>query len=343
MNFILLLLIFSRKQHPNSTEALPLLTTNLPDFKADHDSNNAKILITEENKTEIATTVQPKSSENNVKTSSNSNLENDNSKLLKFAGSSQQENHTVQNSSAKNESTGLLMHLNSTPSQSATLVQEENLENSDSKILLKVEHTSVQNQPIILNSGTNNSNSKIIVQLDSAQQPQPSIQTSHSNNPSDSNSNRIVVQLDPSQTQNSQTALIQSSSASSSNSRILLQLGQGQQQSLPPNTVFTVGDAIHLAPLVEDVNSINLGNVTTQFIQLATNQPEEPLTSNSTVVNGNNIPLHIQLPVSSVQVPISTISHGSGSGAYELKALSIQGQTGLVFASTGFDIGNITY
>ncbi|KAJ9577795.1 hypothetical protein L9F63_005614 [Diploptera punctata] len=331
--------LHNRKQHPQSseTESSSIPGNFLSKIKSEIESNNAEICTEEENKSKDSANAQLK----NVKKNSMTTLKpgkSNKSKLLQIEPSNQdQETEIMQNNNLNSENSAILMQLNTT-SQSASLTEDRNLENADSKILLQV--TPDQNHSVLLNNGSNTNNSKIIVQLDSIQQSQPSTQISQPNNPNDSNSNKILVHLDPSQIQTSQSTLVQSGNGSTSSSRILLQLCPGQNQPLPPNTLLTVADAIHLAPVVEDVNNINLGNLTAQYVQLTTAQPED---SNSNVVNGSNVPLHIQLPVSSIQVPISTLSHGSGSNAFELKSLSVQGQTGLVFASTGFDVGNISY
>lgn len=237
------------------------------------------------------------------------------------------ENVNITNSS-------ILVQLNS---QNTPIAKDGTQGSSNSKILVHLDPTQIQNQPVILNSNTNNGNSKIIVQLDTPQQQQQVQALSQSTSASDSSPSRILLHIDPSQTQSTQTALIHSGNAATNNSRILLQLDTGQNHSLPPNTVFTVADGIHLAPLVDDVTS--------QYLQLTTAQPDNPVQSTSTVANGNsNIPLHIQLPMSAIQIPVSAISQqGSSSAGYELQSLSVQGQPGLVFTSMGFDVSSITY
>jgi len=236
------------------------------------------------------------------------------------------ENVNITNSS-------ILVQLNS---QNTPIAKDGTPGNSNSKILVHLDPTQIQNQPVVLNSNTNNGNSKIIVQLDTPQQQQVQA-LSQSTSASDSSPSRILLHIDPSQTQTTQTALIHSGNAATNNSRILLQLDTGQNHSLPPNTVFTVADGIHLAPLVDDVTS--------QYLQLTAAQPDNPVQSTSAVTNGNNnIPLHIQLPMSAIQIPVSAISQqGSSSAGYELQSLSVQGQPGLVFASMGFDVSSITY
>jgi hypothetical protein len=268
-----------------------------------------------------------------------SQADSDKSGILVQLNSSQQQEEQViiKSENVNNTESNILVQLNSIQTQNTQITEEGTLGNSNSKILVQLDSTQVQNQPLILNSNASNGSSKVVVQLDSTQQQQP-----QNNGASDSSPSRILLQLDPSQTQSAQTALIHSGNPTTNSSRILLQLDTGQNQSLPPNTVFTVADAIHLAPLVDDVN---LGNVTSQYIQLTAAQPDNPVPSNSAITNGNNsVPLQIQLPMSAVQVPVSAISQqGSGSTAYELQSLSVQGQLGLVFTSTGFDVSSITY
>lgn len=265
-----------------------------------------------------------------------SQADNEKSKVLVQLNSSHQQDKQViirsENVNITNSS--ILVHLNS---QNTPIAKDGTPGNSNSKILVHLDPTQIQNQPVVLNSNTNNGNSKIIVQLDTPQQQQQVQALSQSTSASDSNPSRILLHIDPSQTQSTQTALIHSGNAATSNSRILLQLDTGQNHSLPPNTVFSVADGIHLAPLVDDVTS--------QYLQLTAAQPDNPVHSTSGVTNGNNnIPLHIQLPMSAIQIPVSAISQqGSSSTGYELQSLSVQGQPGLVFASMGFDVSSIIY
>lgn len=260
--------------------------------------------------------------------------DNEKSKVLVQLNSSHQQDKQViirsENVNITNSS--ILVQLNS---QNTPVSKEGTPGNSNSKILVHLDPTQIQNQPVILNSNASNGNSKIIVQLDAPQQQQLQA-LSQSNSASDSSPSRILLQVDPSQAQSTQTALIHTGNAATNNSRILLQLDTGQNNSLPPNTVFTVADGIHLAPLVDDVTS--------QYIQLTPAQPDNPVQSTNAVTNGNNIPLHIQLPMSAIQIPVSAISQqGSSSAGYELQSLSVQGQPGLVFTSMGFDVSSITY
>jgi hypothetical protein len=268
--------------------------------------------------------------------------DNEKSKVLVQLNSSHQQDKQViiRGDNVNITNSSILVQLNS---QNTPVAKEGAPGNSNSKILVHLDPTQIQNQPVILNSSASNGNSKIIVQLDTPQQQQQQLQAlSQNNTASDSSPGRILLQIDPSQAQSTQTALIHSGNAATSNSRILLQLDTGQNHSLPPNTVFTVADGIHLAPLVDDVN---IGNVTSQYIQLTAAQPDNPVQSTNAVTNGsNNIPLHIQLPMSAIQIPVSAISQqGSSSTGYELQSLSVQGQPGLVFTSMGFDVSSITY
>lgn len=261
--------------------------------------------------------------------------DNEKSKVLVQLNSSHQQDKQViirsENVNITNSS--ILVQLNS---QNTPIAKDGTPVNSNSKILVHLDPTQIQNQPVVLNSNANNGNSKIIVQLDTPQQQQVQA-LSQSTSASDSSPSRILLHIDPSQTQSTQTALIHSGNAATNNSRILLHLDTGQNHSLPPNTVFTVADGIHLAPLVDDVTS--------QYLQLTAAQPDNPIQSTSAVTGGNNnLPLHIQLPMSAIQIPVSAISQqGSNSAGYELQSLSVQGQPGLVFTSMGFDVSSITY
>lgn len=261
--------------------------------------------------------------------------DNEKSKVLVQLNSSHQQDKQViiRSENVNITNSNILVQLNS---QNTPIAKEGNPGNSNSKILVHLDPAQIQNQPVILNSSTNSGNSKIIVQLDTPQQQQVQA-LSQSTSASDSSPSRILLHIDPSQTQSTQTALIHSGNAATNSSRILLQLDTGQNHSLPPNTVFTVSDGIHLAPLVDDVTS--------QYLQLTATQHDNPVQSTSAVTNGNNnIPLHIQLPMSAIQIPVSAISQqGSSSAGYELQSLSVQGQPGLVFASMGFDVSSITY
>jgi hypothetical protein len=272
-----------------------------------------------------------------------SQVDSDKSRILVQLNSSQQQDNQeiIKNEKVNNTNASILVQLNSMQTQNMPVTQEGTIGNSNSRILVHLDATQIQNQPLILNNNATNGNSKIIVQLDATQQHQLQA-LSQSNSVSDSSPNRILLHIDPAQTQSAHTALVHSGNAATNSSRILLQLDPGQNQSLPPNTVFTVTDAVHLAPLVDDVN---LGNVTSQYIQLTAAQPDNPVASTNAVTNGNNnVPLHIQLPMSAVQIPVSAISQqGSSSTAYELQSLSVHGQPGLVFTSAGFDVGSITY
>jgi hypothetical protein len=272
-----------------------------------------------------------------------SQVESDKSRVLVQLNSSQQDDgqEIIKNEKVNNTNSSILVQLNSMQTQNMPVTQEGTMGNTNSRILVHLDSTQIQNQPLIVNSNAANGNSKIIVQLDAAQQHQLQA-LSQGSSVNESSPNRILLQVDHAQTQNAHTALIHSGNAATNSSRILLQLDPGQNQSLPPNTVFTVADAVHLAPIVDDVN---LGNVTSQYIQVTAAQPDNPVGSTNAVTNGNNsVPLHIQLPMSAVQIPVSAISQqGSSSTAYELQSLSVHGQPGLVFTSAGFDVSSISY
>lgn len=260
--------------------------------------------------------------------------------LVHLSSNQQKDSQLVPKSeSVDKTNSNILVQLNSMQMQNVPITQESTQGNSNSKILVQLDPTQIQNQPVILNSNSNSFNSKIIVQLDASQQQHT---PSQHNSGRDSSPSRIMLQIDPSQTQNGQTPVTLAGNTTTNSSRILLHLDAGQNQSLPPNTVFTVADAIQLAPLVDDVN---IGNVTSQYIQLTAAQPDNPVPSTSAVTNGSNsVPLHIQLPMSAIQIPVSAITQqGSSSTGYELQSLSVQGQPGLVFTSMGFDVSNITY
>jgi hypothetical protein len=269
-----------------------------------------------------------------------SQADSDKSRLLVELKSNQQDNQVViKSENVDKTNSSILVQLNSVQMQNMPITQESTQGNSNSKILVQLDPTQIQNQPVILNNNSNSFNSKIIVQLDTTHQQHHLSQQSSER---DSSPSRIMLQIDPWQTQNAQTALTQSGNTATNNSRILLQLDAGQNQPLPPSTVFTVADAIQLGPLVDDVN---IGNVTSQYIQLTAAQPDNPVPSTNAVTNGSNsVPLHIQLPMSAVQIPVSAISQqGSNSTGYEVQSLSVQGQPGLVFTSMGFDVSSITY
>jgi hypothetical protein len=253
--------------------------------------------------------------------------DSDKSGLLVQPNSDQQDDQVViKSENVDKTNSGMLVQLNSVQMQNMPVTQG----NSNSKILVQLDPTQIQNQPVILNNSSNSFNSKIIVQLDTSHQQH---HLSQQRSERDSSPSRIMLQIDPWQAQNAQTALPHSEHTTTNSSRILLQLDAGQNQSLPPNTVFTVTDAIQLAPLVDDVTS--------QYIQLTAAQPDNPVPVTSA---SNSVPLHIQLPVSAIQIPVSAISQqGSSSTGYELQSLSVQGQPGLVFTSMGFDVSSITY
>lgn len=270
-----------------------------------------------------------------------SQADSNKSKILVQLNSNQQQDSKVviKSENVDKTNSSILVQLNRMQMQNMPITQEGTQGNPNSKILVQLDPTQIQNQPVILNNNANSFNSKIIMQLDTTQHQQP---LSQNNSVRDSSPSRILLQIDPSQTQSVQTALTHSGNTTTNNSRILLQLDPGQNQALPPNTVFTVADAIHLAPLVDDVN---IGNVTSQYIQLTAAQPDNPVPSTDAVTNrSNNVPLHIQLPMSAIQIPVSAISQqGSTSTGYELQSLSVPGQPGLVFTSMGFDVSSITY
>ncbi|XP_069683564.1 zinc finger protein 37-like isoform X2 [Periplaneta americana] len=213
---------------------------------------------------------------------------------------------------------GILVQLNPLQAENAATVSPDT---ANQRILVQLDPSQIQNHPLVLNGGAGTNNSKLILQLDSTQLP-PALAQSSSGD-----SNRVLLQLDPSQAQNA--AILHNGAAAPSGSRILLQLDPGHNQSLPPNTVLAVADTIHLAPLVDD-------GLTAQYIQLAPTQTEEAVPDAS-----SGVPLHIQLPVSAVQLPVS--QQGSGSAAFELQSLPVQGQTGLVFTPAGFDVSSLTY
>ncbi|XP_023722653.1 zinc finger protein 271 isoform X2 [Cryptotermes secundus] len=261
-----------------------------------------------------------------------SQADSDKSKILVQLNSNQQQDSKVviKSENVDKTNSSILVQLNRMQMQNMPITQE----NSNSKILVQLDPTQIQNQPVILNNNANSFNSKIIVQLDTTQHQQP---LSQNNSVRDSSPSRILLQIDPSQTQGVQTALTHSGNTTTNSSRILLQLDPGQNQALPPNTVFTVADAIHLAPLIDDVTS--------QYIQLTAAQPDNPVPSTDAVTSrSNNVPLHIQLPMSAIQIPVSAISQqGSTSTGYEFQSLSVPGQPGLLFTSMGFDVSSITY
>lgn len=265
-----------------------------------------------------------------------SQADSDKSGPLVQPNSNQQQDNQVVVKSENVDKTdcSMLVQLNPIQMQNMPVTQESTQGNSNSKILVQLDPTQIQNQPVILNNNSNSFNSKIIVQLDTTHQQHhlPQQRSERDSSPS-----RIMLQIDPWQAQSAQPVLTHSENTTTNNSRILLQLDAGQNHSLPPNTVFTVADAIQLAPLVEDVTS--------QYIQLTAAQPDNPVPSTNAVTSGSNsVPVHIQLPVSAIQIPVSAISQqGSSSTGYELQSLSVQGQPGLVFTPMGFDVSSITY
>jgi hypothetical protein len=356
----LVLVLLDRKQHPGSvatTTASPSaenisaapLSNDQNDNEDPDDPLPASAATNEENETTAETPEHTSTVENLTEQMNLSSMQTDSqvdsgkSRILAELNSSQQQDNQViiKNGKVNNTNSSILVHLNSVQTQNTSVTQEGTIGSSNSRILVQLDPTQNQNQPLILNSNANNGNSKIIVQLDAAQQHQMQ-SVSQSNSITDSSPSRILLHIDSAQTQSAHTALIHGGTAATNASRILLQLDPGQTQSLPPNTVFTVADAVHLAPLVDDVN---LGSVTSQYIQLTAAQPDSSVASTNSVTSANNnVPLHIQLPMSAVQLPLSAISQqGSSSTAYELQSLSVHGQPGLMFTSTGFDVSSISY
>ncbi|XP_021913906.1 zinc finger protein 37 homolog isoform X5 [Zootermopsis nevadensis] len=353
--------LHNKKQHPDSVDSVSAATASPPvsvenistshlssDRNENEDPDDPLVVSGPNEDGEIAAaTPEQTSAVENLPEQMNlgsvptdSQVDRDKSRILVQLNSSQQQDSQE---IIKNEkvNASILVQLNSMQTQNMPVTQEGTVGNSNSRILVHLEPTQIQNQPLIVNSNATNGNSKIIVQLDATQQHQLQAM-SQGSGVGDSSPNRILLQIDPAQSQSAHTALIQNGNAAANSSRILLQLDPGQNQSLPPNTVFTLADAVHLAPLVDDMN---LGNVTSQYIQLTTAQPDNPVASTDAVTNGSNgVPLHIQLPMSAVQIPVSAISQqGSSSTAYELQSLSVHGQPGLVFTSAGFDVSSITY
>ncbi|PSN36720.1 hypothetical protein C0J52_11491 [Blattella germanica] len=326
--------LHNRKQHPHLTEEASEGTSRVSSartsgLKSDSDPDDPDSDFKDENKTKNVDTHSDQGNSTILKEAQRSKL------FVNLNATDHQSSHVVVPSGdAGDGNSTILLQLNPTHSQSSSVSQEGTIDNSNSSLLVQVEHTQLPNQPLLLNDNTNNNNSKIIVQVDAGQQSRAPTETAHSNSANNSSSSGILVKLEPTQ-QNAQT-IIPSGSAAGNSSRFLLQLEPGQNQPLSTNTLLAVADAIHLAPLVEEVNNINLTNVSAQYIQLTAAPPDETVPSNSAIANGNDVPLHIQLPVSAV--PLSVLSqHGSGTAAYELQSLSVQGQTGLVFTSTELD------
>lgn len=308
-----------------------------PPSVADPNETNEIVATTPEH---TSTIENPTEAMNVGSIQTDSQTDSDKSRILVQLNSNQQQDSQVliKSENVDKTNSSILVQLNSMQLQNVPITQEGTQANSNSKILVQLDPTQIQSQPVILNSSANSFNSKIIVQLDTTQQQH----LPQNNSVRDSSPSRILLQIDPSQIQSAQTALTHSGNTTANNSRILLQLDPGQNHSLPPNTVFTVADAIQLAPLVDDVN---IGNVTSQYIQLTAAQPDNPVPSTNALTHGSNsVPLHIQLPMSAIQLPVSAISQqGSTSTGYELQSLSVPGQPGLVFASMGFDVSSITY
>lgn len=176
--------------------------------------------------------------------------ENSESLLVQLDTAQQVQGQSVVLDSGSSASdTDILVHLNSNQN---TGVVDNGRESDSSRILVHLDP--VQNHGV--DGAPDSDSSRILVQLDSTQ--------NHGllSEGGDTNSSRILVQLN-------QNPTVVDSASDTNSSRILVHLDTPQNQSLVPggntNTILTLADAIHLAPLVNEINS---NGVPTQFIQL---------------------------------------------------------------------------
>ncbi|GLH15056.1 Protein suppressor of hairy wing [Gryllus bimaculatus] len=172
---------------------------------------------------------------------------------------------------------------------------------------------------------------------------------------------KLVMQLEPSQV----PATLMQATGDAVGTRLLLQLGQnndpssrilvqldggqvaaasGQATLLQPSTILTVADALQLTPVVDDLN-LNLGTVPAQYLQLtaatAGTNGSADSTHNTHTGPATTMPVHIQLPVSTVPVPATALSQPAtgGTNPFGLQPVPVQA----VFTPTGFNVNSISY
>ncbi|XP_067013593.2 zinc finger protein 37 homolog isoform X2 [Anabrus simplex] len=205
---------------------------------------------------------------------------------------------------------------------------------------------------MVVHSSSNPSESGILLQLNTIQPTSNQLVAATGDvPPTDGSNNRILVQVDPSQLQNqimsgenTSSPILVHLNQGGDVSRILLHLDPSQTQAtsqallpgqpLPPNTIMAMADTIHLAPMIDDVNNLNLGGVPTQYIHLAAPAPQGGTGPAATTTGAaGSIPMHIQLPLSAIT------QQGSASTTYGLQSVPVQ-----VFTTpAGFDVNSITY